>query len=78
MAGRPVQGSIVIANYTRDNWLKNLYPLWYRPTCVVSQVVHNKMPMLPSEETLLITAEEVWQLNFKVNQETRIASLEPD
>ena len=55
MIGRPVQGSIVIANYSSDNWLKNHRGKGQnRLFVMLSQEIHNKMPMLPSEETLPI------------------------
>ena len=57
MTGRPVLGSIVIANYntvityskTSIHRSKGQNVLFV----MLSQEVHNKMPMLPSEETLL-------------------------
>ena len=63
MTGRPVLGSIVIANYitvTTDSKTsihrgKGQNMLFV----MLSQEVHNKMPMLPSEETLQGSCEEV-------------------
>ena len=60
MTGRPVLGSIVIANYitvTSDSKTSihrgNGQNMFF---VMLSQEVHNKMPVLPSEKTLLITA----------------------
>ena len=64
MTGRPVLGSIVIANYItvttgleisihRSKGQNILFVM-------LSQEVHIKMPMLPSEETLLMTARVLW------------------
>ena len=59
MTGRPVLGSIVIANYisvTTDS--KNLYPQGKGHNILfvmLNQEVDNKMPMLLSEATLLMT-----------------------
>jgi len=60
MTGRPVLGSIVIAIYitvTTDSKTsihrgKGQHMLFV----MLSQEIHNKIPMLPSEETLLMTA----------------------
>ena len=60
MTDRPMLGSIVIANYitvTTDSKTsihrgKGQYMLFV----MLSQEVHNKMPMLPSEEPMLLTA----------------------
>ena len=60
MTGRPVLGSIVIANYItvttdsktsihRDKGQNMLFVM-------LSQEVHNSIPMLPSEETVLMAA----------------------
>ena len=59
MTGRPVLGGIVIANYitvTTDSKTSNHRGKSQHMLNMLSQEVHNKMPMLPSEETLLITA----------------------
>ena len=60
MTGRPVLGSIVIANYitvTTDSKTSIHRGLdQYMLFVILSQEVHNKMPMLPSEETMLMTA----------------------
>ena len=51
---------------------------------MLSQEVHNKMPMLPSEETLLITAQDlVRKCDSSTSKSARKlelpgASLEPD
>ena len=64
MTGRPVVERIVIANYitVTTDWKTSLYPLRQRPIYVVvlSQEVHNAVPMLPSEDTLLMTARILW------------------
>ena len=60
MTGRPVLGSIVIANYitvTTDSKTsihrgKGQNMLFVMLSQDSAQEVHNKMPMLPSEETL--------------------------
>ena len=63
MTGRPVLGSIVTANYitvTTDSKTSIHKGKFQNMLFVMlSQEVHNKMPMLPSEETLLMTARIV-------------------
>ena len=59
MTGRPTLGSIVIVNYITVTDSKTSILRGKAQTMLfvmLSQEVHNKMPMLPSEETLLITA----------------------
>ena len=60
MTGRPVLGSIAIANYTTvtTGSKTSIHRGKGQPMLFVmlSQEVHNKMPMLPSAETLLMSA----------------------
>ena len=61
MAGRPVLGSIVIVNYitVTTDWKPLSTEVKAKICCLLCQV-HSKMPMLPSEETLLMTARILW------------------
>ena len=56
MTVRPVLGSIVIANYiTVTTNSKTSIQVKAKIFFMLSQEVHNKMPMLPSEVTQLMT-----------------------
>ena len=63
MTGRPVLRSVVIANYIKvtteqkTSIHRGKGQKWQNMLSVLlSQEVHNKMPVLPSEETLQMTA----------------------